>query len=435
MNSKKFYKIQGAHNIFDTDTRTVGSDTYVVYNTISVLNTTQEVLDGDIDEETILFVTCDNTDVDRYLIVNIEDDDTTTEQLHKINEYNTFIWAKGDVYSLSKKTVTNVEFSGNDLVITYSDLSTETLPSATGDYSAGVNISINNRTISATGYSIDSTNSVLNSSINTVSLGSSNCVALGSHTTASGNGQTVIGKYNTSDAGKVFIIGNGTAAVSNNLFTIDADGIVLTSPSGDFKIDDDTKLSDIHKVVDSDWGAALIDNSDNKKFALVEGLHNIFSKTDNIYDTTVLKDAIGTEIGENTIVFIIADSTDAGSSVGTYSVELNDTFIWAKGSIFSIYKSDAVTNTWRPVYINNTSINDTALNITAGTDISITTQVSNVDNATSVIINAKSDDIKNKTLAALSLTSPDSSIIIEGNKGAWSIKTASNTSVTWGIIE
>lgn len=48
--------------------------------------------------------------------------------------------------------------------------------------------------------------------------------ASGYHTTAIGNHQTVIGKYNISNTSDIFIIGNGSATVASNAFTVSSSG-------------------------------------------------------------------------------------------------------------------------------------------------------------------------------------------------------------------
>lgn len=83
-----------------------------------------------------------------------------------------------------------------------------------------------------------------------------------------------------------------------------------------------------------------------RKFYRLSGLHNVFSLSNNIYNTSnlVLSSEYKTTIDEHTILFLTADSTDAEKKVTTNNFDgkedvllyNNMTMIWARGNLYAI---------------------------------------------------------------------------------------------------
>lgn len=110
-----------------------------------------------------------------------------------------------------------------------------------------------------------------------------------------------------------------------------------------------------------------------KKFAKIKGLFNVFVlKTDNntqYYDPAkIIKDVV--DIDKNTICFVSATAGDVDKMIGEYTIKENDRFIITQGGIYAYtgkqYSEPVIPDTpdtpiedtWRPIYINSTPINE-----------------------------------------------------------------------------
>mgnify|MGYP006967128861 CR=1 FL=1 len=110
-----------------------------------------------------------------------------------------------------------------------------------------------------------------------------------------------------------------------------------------------------------------------KKFAKINGLFNVFVlKTDNntqYYDPAkIIKDVV--DIDKNTICFASATAGDVDKKIGEYTIKENDRFIITQGGIYAYtgkqYSEPVIPDTpdtpiedtWRPIYINSTPINE-----------------------------------------------------------------------------
>lgn len=110
-----------------------------------------------------------------------------------------------------------------------------------------------------------------------------------------------------------------------------------------------------------------------KKFAKINGLFNVFVlKTDNdtqYYDPAkIIKGVV--DIDKNTICFASATAGDVDKMIGEYTIKENDRFIITQGGIYAYtgkqYSEPVIPDTpdtpiedtWRPIYINSTPINE-----------------------------------------------------------------------------
>lgn len=104
-----------------------------------------------------------------------------------------------------------------------------------------------------------------------------------------------------------------------------------------------------------------------KKFAKINGLFNVFVlKTDNstqYYDPTKIIDGV-VDIDKNTICFVSSTSEDIDKKIGEYSIKENDKFVITQGEIYAYTGKQysepdtPIENSWRPIYINSTPINE-----------------------------------------------------------------------------
>lgn len=127
-----------------------------------------------------------------------------------------------------------------------------------------------------------------------------------------------------------------------------------------------------------------------RKFYRLTGLHNVFKATNNIYNTASLQLAsqFSGKINEHTILFLTADTQDAGKKVvannhnGTEDVLLYESFtmIWARGAIYAVDKKtvkevtyDKTSLAFTISYTDGSSrkITTTAMGFTAGDNIDI----------------------------------------------------------------
>lgn len=110
-----------------------------------------------------------------------------------------------------------------------------------------------------------------------------------------------------------------------------------------------------------------------KKFAKINGLFNVFVlKTDNntqYYDPAkIIKGVV--DIDKNTICFASATAGDVDKKIGEYTIKENDRFVITQGGIYAYtgkqYSEPVIPDTpdtpiedtWRPIYINSTPINE-----------------------------------------------------------------------------
>lgn len=110
-----------------------------------------------------------------------------------------------------------------------------------------------------------------------------------------------------------------------------------------------------------------------KKFAKINGLFNVFVlKTDNntqYYDPAkIIKGVV--DIDKNTICFVSATAGDVDKKIGEYTIKENDRFVITQGGIYAYtgkqYSEPVIPDTpdtpiedtWRPIYINSTPINE-----------------------------------------------------------------------------
>lgn len=249
---RKFYKIEGLHNIFTT---TTVSDK-IVYNMNSSDFTPDFIstYGSKINEHTILFITCDREDMDRY--INVCTKDTTS--LRVISNCSTLIWARGDFYSISSKCAQEISYSDSSkqFTIIYSDGSVQTIKTGALGYSAGTNININSsNAISAKGYYFDEDNGNFfenpdtNEASNT-SRDISFAHVEGLENYANGDAQHVCGRYALPYEDSILVVGNGDADSRSNAMTVSKDGVIEASND---VIVDDVHLSDLHLAHDDDW--------------------------------------------------------------------------------------------------------------------------------------------------------------------------------------
>ena len=284
---RKFYKINSLYDVF----KEVVEDDKTVYKTsLSGDSTgcfTAEFLEQyseKIDEHTILFITAADKDEGRFVKIvpkNVVDDDDlppyedSDPLLHELKQGDTMIWARGDLYSVSTKSVREIKRDETDntkLIITYSDGTVETIiPNPqlpyTGTYPVNVDA---DRNISLQDISIEqsSRNIIFNTDANNLAAtGVKYAHIEGNNNTATANYQHIEGKYADAQNTYAFIIGDGNATSgASNLFVIRFDGYVFTK--SDFvaggTIDNPLyKLSDIHSVLEVDWAFIGSDETDN----------------------------------------------------------------------------------------------------------------------------------------------------------------------------
>lgn len=98
-----------------------------------------------------------------------------------------------------------------------------------------------------------------------------------------------------------------------------------------------------------------------KKFAAVEGLHELFDIDDSSsYILTSFLPTV-TGIDHNTVCFVTADAMDEGYMIGNHKIKLNDRYIIVQKDVFSLYGSleiepEVTEQSWRPIYINGESV-------------------------------------------------------------------------------
>lgn len=249
---RKFYKIEGLHNIFTTTT----VSGKVVYNMNSSDFTPDFIstYGSKINEHTILFITCDSDDVNRYINVCTKD----TTELRVLSNCSTLIWARGDFYAISSKCAQKISYSDSSkqFTITYTDGSVQNIKTGALGYSAGTNININSsNVISAKGYYFNESNGNFfeNQDINTPSNTNKNISFAhieGLENYANGDAQHVCGRYALPYEDSLFVVGNGEADSRSNAMTVSKNGTIEASND---VIVDDVHLSDLHLAHNDDW--------------------------------------------------------------------------------------------------------------------------------------------------------------------------------------
>lgn len=110
-----------------------------------------------------------------------------------------------------------------------------------------------------------------------------------------------------------------------------------------------------------------------KKFAKINGLFNVFvlntKNNTQYYDPSKIIDNV-VDIDKNTICFVNAADVDIDKKIGKYTIKENDRFVITQGGIYAYTGNQnssqvipdtpgtSTEDTWRPIYINNTFIND-----------------------------------------------------------------------------
>jgi hypothetical protein len=216
-------------------------------------------------------------DAGRYVRITTKDhdpDDVKT-YLKKIEHGDTMIWARGDVYSVSTKGVTSVDFNPEtrDIVITYIDGTQNQISQGQLTFGAEFPIAIKTvdgvSTIHLEDIVYDTNHNLkLNAEENTIGDGVSNTQLSGIGNQSSIDFQHIEGKYAEIGNNFIFAIGGGSDMRNRlNLFEISLDGIAIALKDVIAKIDisnplhpedlssgnRDYRLSDIHRVLDVDW--------------------------------------------------------------------------------------------------------------------------------------------------------------------------------------
>lgn len=175
----------------------------------------------------------------------------------KINKGDTLLWVKGDFYSLSKKGITDITKENDILKIYYSNGVIENIAVSeiNGDYKSEYPISISNDgIISLEDIQLDKStgNYIEFPEYNEVQRGVLRAHVQGYGNVATGDYQTIVGKYAKQSPSSLFIVGNGQSELNRKtLLSVSKDGITYSEK--DVIAQDKYKLSDIHSVKDEDW--------------------------------------------------------------------------------------------------------------------------------------------------------------------------------------
>jgi hypothetical protein len=283
LGSRKFYKIRRLSDCFVTEERIIQDKTYPVYTGI-LADESIRLNAGikDIDENTILFITPSENDIENYIqipltfkgiVINGKPVYSVKDyQDKKINKGDTFLWVKNEFYPLSLNEIKDIEEVDGDLNISYSngDNKTISLKNITSGYNGIYPISIDGGgNITLEGLYIDEEKNNIRTFDNSIKDGVINSYVEGIGNTSTANYQHVMGKYAKPDDNSIFIIGGGDKNIgavdnSKNLFTVGFDGtatvendvIIKKEKIGDIYGAKDIKLSEVqymHDVVDEDW--------------------------------------------------------------------------------------------------------------------------------------------------------------------------------------
>lgn len=262
LGARKFYKLYSLDGVFIHDTSS-GND---VYDT-SVNGFESDFLtdyNGKIDEHTILFISVSQEDVGRYVYtVSREYDDdeyTDTPHLHILNLGDTMVWARGNIYCVSTKSILDISFdeNTNKLHVEYSDGTSQDIGKGAVGYSGIYPVKVDGMEISLENILFDEDgNFILNSDDNDMDSDLNNVHVEGTGNYASASYQHIEGKYAEVDGKYIFVIGYGQDDNNRyNLFTIDFEGTIFSPKdviAGGTQENPNFRLSDIHSVLDVDW--------------------------------------------------------------------------------------------------------------------------------------------------------------------------------------
>lgn len=279
---RKFYKINGLDGVFQYDynssLRANLYDVAVARGFVpGFLQADNNYFGERINEHTILFITACKADEGRY--VKFTTKDTAPENIKtyykKLEHGDTMIWARGDLYAVSTKAVTNVYLDQltKAIVIEYSDGTQSTISEDSMSFSAEFPIQIRTTrgysTIYLSDIKYDSKHNLrLNEMENAFGEDVNNTFVVGKGNQSSVDFQHIEGQYAEINGRYIFAIGNGTGTTNRlNLFEVDFDGTVITKRDFIAEIDEENpihredlradhkeyKLSDIHHVLEVDW--------------------------------------------------------------------------------------------------------------------------------------------------------------------------------------
>ena len=242
---RKFYKITGLHNVFEL---TNGQ----YYSTNSFIDTFQSAYNQKINEHTVLFITCDEQDEDKYVYTYSNEQST---ELYKLKAGTTIIWARNSCYAISTTGVRNVDYDAkkNAFIIEYDNGSVKELKTPSLVYTGGTNIEISNNSISALGYFYDSDQENFIEGVNNpdTSVDARNSHVEGIDNYANGIAQHISGMYAVPNENDLFVVGNGDDVKRSNAFSVDSSGIA--NALLDVIAGENNKLSDLHNITDDDW--------------------------------------------------------------------------------------------------------------------------------------------------------------------------------------
>ena len=267
--ARKFYKLDGLHNIFQLTTE---GDKQVYDTSVAGFTPSEEYGVSQVDEHTILFITCSTEDAGKYVRVFAKDlsdpnDVQLTQLEHLISLGDTMIWSRGAVYCVTTQSVTGIYFEDNALHVQYSDGYEDTITQGALGYEGLEPIFIDTTGegtfigIHSHSYNTTDKNFIENPNDNNgVENGVTYAHVEGSNNTATASYQHIMGKYAESTADLIFAIGNGNQTGNTtthyNVFSVSFDGIahaLADVTAGPDKSTPLFKLSDIHSVLDDDW--------------------------------------------------------------------------------------------------------------------------------------------------------------------------------------
>lgn len=229
---------------------------------------------SNVDENTIFFITSSENDEGKFikckyrLNTNNQNTSDNPNILHdykyiKINKGDTLLWVNGDFYALSKNGITNVIKENDILKVVYSNgvIENISLSEINGDYKGIYPIKISNEgIISLEDIQLDKStgNYIEFPNVNEVQNGVLRAHVQGYGNIATGDYQTIVGKYAKESNNSLFIVGNGDSETNRKtLLSVSKDGITYSEK--DVIAQNKYKLSDMHSVKDEDW--AYINNS------------------------------------------------------------------------------------------------------------------------------------------------------------------------------
>jgi hypothetical protein len=274
---RKFYKMNGLNFIFKTyDDNDIEEAPGVLYNTtVDGFNNTfvvNYVQTNKINQHTILFITANAADDGRFIRVQTKNGATPptveSEMYVKIHTGDTMIWARGDIYCVSTKTVIKESFDRDTQVLSieYSDGTTETLDLSNSFLSGTfpINVDQETKTVSLKDLYYDTNGNLVTYSDfsrqdrnvldNIRSLKNVHIEGIGNKATT--NYQHIEGRYAKVDNTYIFMIGDGTSGAPSNIFTITFNGVAHLKndvTAGGTDANPAFKLSDIHSVINEDW--------------------------------------------------------------------------------------------------------------------------------------------------------------------------------------